>query len=53
MKDLNVLIKELIDKEVEGVMINVKEELKNLILTIDRKIEELRQYLKTYEIGPP
>jgi len=47
MKDLNVLIKELVDKEIEKIMNNVKEEMKNLTLTIDRKIEELRQYLKT------
>jgi hypothetical protein len=47
MKDLNVLIKELIDKEVEKAMNNVKEEIKGLVTTIDRKIEELRQYLKT------
>jgi hypothetical protein len=47
MKDLNVLIKELIDKEIEGAMNNVKEEIKGLIITIDRKIDELRQYLKT------
>ena len=47
MKDLNVLIKELIDKEIEKAMNNVKEELKDLVTTIDRKIEELRQYLKT------
>jgi hypothetical protein len=47
MKDLNVLIKELIDKEIEKVMNNVKEEIKDLVITIDRKIDELRQYLKT------
>ncbi|AKT33688.1 MAG: hypothetical protein LM559_01410 [Pyrobaculum sp.] len=47
MKDLNVLIKELIDKEIEKAMNNVKEEIKGLVTTIDRKIEELRQYLKT------
>jgi hypothetical protein len=47
MKDLNVLIKELIDKEIERAMNNVKEEIKGLITTIDRKIDELRQYLKT------
>jgi len=47
MKDLNVLIKELIDKEIEKAMNNVKEEIKDLVTTIDRKIEELRQYLKT------
>jgi hypothetical protein len=47
MKDLNVLIKELIDKEIEKTMNNVKEEIKGLVTTIDRKIEELRQYLKT------
>ena len=47
MKDLNVLIKELIDKEIERAMNNVKEEIKGLIITIDRKIDELRQYLKT------
>jgi hypothetical protein len=47
MKDLNVLIKELIDKEIEKAMNNVKEEIKGLVITIDRKIEELRQYLKT------
>jgi hypothetical protein len=47
MKDLNVLIKELIDKEIEKAMNNVKEEIKGLIITIDRKIDELRQYLKT------
>jgi hypothetical protein len=47
MKDLNVLIKELIDKEIEKAMNNVKEEIKGLITTIDRKIDELRQYLKT------
>ena len=47
MKDLNVLIKELIDKEIEKAMNNVKEEIKGLVTTIDKKIEELRQYLKT------
>jgi hypothetical protein len=47
MKDLNVLIKELIDKEIEKTINNVKEEIKGLVTTIDRKIEELRQYLKT------
>jgi hypothetical protein len=47
MKNLNVLIKELIDKEIERAMNNVKEEIKGLIITIDRKIDELRQYLKT------
>jgi len=47
MKDLNVLIKELIDKEIERVMNNVKEEIKDLAIIIDRKIDELRQYLKT------
>ncbi len=47
MKDLNVLIKELIDKEIERAMNNVKEEIKGLVITIDRKIDELRQYLKT------
>jgi len=47
MKDLNVLIKELINKEIEKTMNNVKEEIKGLVITIDRKIEELRQYLKT------
>jgi len=47
MKDLNVLIKELIDKEIEKAMNNVKEEIKGLIVIIDRKIDELRQYLKT------
>jgi hypothetical protein len=47
MKDLNVLIKELIDKEIEKAMNNVKDEIKGLVVTIDRKIEELRQYLKT------
>jgi len=47
MKDLNVLIKGLIDKEIEKAMNNVKEEIKGLVTTIDRKIEELRQYLKT------
>jgi hypothetical protein len=47
MKHLNVLIKELIDKEIEKVMNNVKEEIKDLVITIDRKIDELRQYLKT------
>jgi Na+/phosphate symporter len=47
MKDLNVLIKELIDKEIEKAINNVKEEIKGLVTTIDKKIEELRQYLKT------
>jgi hypothetical protein len=47
MKDLNVLIKELIDKEIEKAMNNVKEEIKGLVITIDKKIDELRQYLKT------
>ena len=47
MKDLSVLIKELIDKEIEKAMNNVKEEIKGLAITIDRKIYELRQYLKT------
>jgi|GEM_PF-837227 len=53
MKDLNVVVKELIEKEIESVMNNVKEELKGLVSIIDRKIEELRQYLKTTsERGP-
>jgi hypothetical protein len=47
MKDLNVLIKELIDKEIKQAINNVKDEIKALVITIDRKIEELRQYLKT------
>ncbi|MCI4447165.1 MAG: hypothetical protein JHC20_04550 [Pyrobaculum sp.] len=47
MRDLNVLIKELIDKEIEKAMNNVKEDIKGLVITIDRKIDELRQYLKT------
>ena len=47
MKDLNVLIKELIDKEIERAINNVKDEIKDLVVIIDRKIEELRQYLKT------
>jgi len=47
MKDLNVIIRELIDKEIETIIGRVKEDAKDLILTIDKKIEELRQYLKT------
>ncbi len=47
MKDLNVIIRELIDKEIEIVISRVKEDTKDLILAIDKKIEELRQYLKT------
>ncbi len=47
MKDLNVIIRELIDKEIEIIISRVKEDTKDLILTIDKKIEELRQYLKT------
>ncbi|MCU7788133.1 hypothetical protein ODS41_09450 [Pyrobaculum sp. 3827-6] len=47
MKDLNVIIRELIDKEIETIIGRVKEDTKDLILTIDKKIEELRQYLKT------
>jgi hypothetical protein len=47
MKDLNVLIKELIEKEIEKAMSNVKEEIKGITLIIDKRIEELRQYLKT------
>ncbi|AAL63007.1 hypothetical protein [Pyrobaculum aerophilum] len=46
-KDLNVFIKELIDKEIEKVMDSVKGEVREIISVIDRKIEELRQYLKT------
>ncbi|MEM1597276.1 MAG: hypothetical protein QXP31_11360 [Pyrobaculum sp.] len=47
MKDLNTLVKELVDREIESVMSTVKEELKVLVSEIDKKIEELRQYLKT------
>jgi len=38
MKDLNVVVKELIEKEIESVMNNVKEELKGLVSIIDRKM---------------
>jgi len=47
VKDLNVMIKEYIDKEIEKTLNDIKVEIKELIDTIDRKIEELRQYLKT------
>jgi hypothetical protein len=47
IKDLNVIIRELIDKEIEIIINRVKEDTKDLILTIDKKIEELHQYLKT------
>jgi hypothetical protein len=46
VKDLNVAVRELIDKEVESVMNSVREEIKELIVTIDKKIVELNQYLK-------
>ncbi|ACB38973.1 hypothetical protein [Pyrobaculum neutrophilum] len=47
MKDLNTTVKELIDKEIERAMANIKNEVKEVETLIDRKIEELRQYLKT------
>ncbi|ABL88224.1 conserved hypothetical protein [Pyrobaculum islandicum DSM 4184] len=47
MKDLNVVIKELVDKEIEKAMANIKEEIREVTSLIDKKIEELRQYLKT------
>lgn len=47
IKSLSVSIKEVVDKEIEKTMNNVKEEIKDLVAVIDRKIEELRQYLKT------
>ncbi|ABO09578.1 hypothetical protein [Pyrobaculum calidifontis] len=47
VKDLNVMIKEYIDKEIEKTLVDIKAEIKELINIIDRKIEELRQYLKT------
>jgi len=47
VKDLNVMIKEYIDKEIEKTLTDIKVEIKELINVIDRKIEELRQYLKT------
>jgi len=47
VKDLNVLIKEYIDKEIEKTLNDIKVEIKELVSIIDRKIEELRQYLKT------
>jgi len=46
VKDLNVMIKEYIDKEIEKTLTDIKVEIKELINIIDRKIEELRQYLK-------
>jgi len=47
VKDLNVMIKEYVDKEIEKTLNDIKVEIKELIDVIDRKIEELRQYLKT------
>jgi len=47
VKDLNIIIKEYVDKEIENTLNNIKEEVKELINIIDRKIEEIRQYLKT------
>jgi len=47
VKDLNVMIKEYIDKEIEKNLTDIKVEIKELINIIDKKIEELRQYLKT------
>lgn len=47
MKDLNTTVKELIDKEIERAVANIKNEVKEVETLIDRKIEELRQYLKT------
>lgn len=47
VRDLNVIIRELVDKEIETIISKVKEDTKDLILIIDKKIEELRQYLKT------
>jgi len=47
VKDLNIMVKEYVDKEIEKTLNNIKEEIKELIDIIDRKIEELYQYLKT------
>lgn len=48
-RDLNTLVKELVEKEMERILSYAKEDIKNTISLIDRKIEELRQYLKTLE----
>jgi len=47
VKDLNIMVKEYVDKEIEKTLNNIKGEIKELIDIIDRKIEELYQYLKT------
>ncbi|MFN3804094.1 MAG: hypothetical protein ACK4SY_03465 [Pyrobaculum sp.] len=49
IRDLNAFIKELIEKEIEKAMADIREEVKNTTAIIDRKIEELRQYLKNLE----
>ncbi|MFN7105702.1 MAG: hypothetical protein ACK4M3_03870 [Pyrobaculum sp.] len=49
IRDLNTFIKELIEKEIEKAMADIKEEVKNATAIVDRKIEELRQYLKNLE----
>jgi hypothetical protein len=46
VKDLNVAVRELIDKEIESIMSSVREEIKEIIAAIDKKIAELNQYLK-------
>lgn len=46
MRDLNAIIRDLIDKEIEKILNSIKEETRDIIYIIDRKIEELNQYLK-------
>lgn len=46
MRDLNAIIRDLIDKEIEKILNSIKEETRDIIYVIDRKIEELNQYLK-------
>lgn len=38
VKDLNVMIKEYIDKEIEKTLVDIKAEIKELINIIDRKL---------------
>jgi hypothetical protein len=47
VKDLTTVVKELVDKEIEIVMNKIKDDIKDIIGIVDKKIEELRQYLKS------
>lgn len=46
---MSSFIRELVEKEIERAMSNIREEMKETTSLIDRKIEELRQYLKNLE----